>query len=149
MPSILRLLSGVIFLLLVTVSIAVPARADGEIELFLDPVEGKLGDKINVEGLGFKCHMNDITASIGLVQLESIDKANARRKEIADYYKEKVIAINPDYRAPRESSYHFYPMFFEERDKVYEALTKNDIYPGMHYKRNDLYEIYKNYPTNI
>jgi len=36
-------------------------------------------------------------------------------------------------------------MFFEDRDETYKALVENDIYPGMHYKRNDLYEMYKDF----
>ena len=98
----------------------------------------------NVEETGLKAHMNDLTAIIGLSQLKSIDKDNARRKEIADYYRNNLkCASFPTYDDKRSSSYHFYPVFFKDREKVYDALVKNEIYPGMHYKRNDLYNMYK------
>ena len=102
----------------------------------------------NVEEVGLKAHMNDIAAVIGLVQLETIDKDNARRREIANYYRENLNAIQPDYDDKRKSNYHFYPVFFEERALVCEALAKNEIYPGMHYKRNDLYIMYKDFPKD-
>ena len=102
----------------------------------------------NVEKIGLKAHLNDITAIIGLSQLKSIDKDNARRKEIADYYRDNLKAILPDYDDKRKSSCHFYPVFFENREDVYGALVKNEIYPGMHYKRNDLYEMYEDYPKD-
>lgn len=103
----------------------------------------------NIEEVGYKYHMNDITAVIGLAQFETIDEDNARRKEIADYYRKNLIAFCPNYTGARgKSSYHFYPMFFEEREGVYDALVENEIYPGMHYKRNDLYEMYKDFPKD-
>jgi len=102
----------------------------------------------NVEMLGYKYHSNDITAVIGLAQLETIDKDNERRREIANYYKENLNAIHPDYDDKRISSGHFYPVFFEDRAKVYAALVENEIFPGMHYKRNDLYDMYKDFPKD-
>ena len=42
----------------------------------------------NVEELGFKCHMNDLTAAIGLAQLARLDERNARRRAIAARYTE-------------------------------------------------------------
>jgi dTDP-4-amino-4,6-dideoxygalactose transaminase len=41
------------------------------------------------------------------------------------------------------SSYHFYPLFFENKPSVYQALLEKEIYPGMHYKRNDGYAMYR------
>jgi len=40
----------------------------------------------DIEELGFKYHMNDINAAIGLVQLKKLDKLNARRLKIVAQY---------------------------------------------------------------
>lgn len=102
----------------------------------------------NVEKVGYKYHCNDITAVVGLAQLETIDKDNSKRRDVVDYYKENLNAIHPDYDDKRRSSCHFYPVFFEDRANVYGALVENEIYPGMHYMRNDLYEMYKAFPKD-
>jgi len=94
--------------------------------------------------LGDKYHACDILSTIGLVELENLDKNNRRRKEIADFYLENISnCIKPEYKDNRESAYHFLPLFFEDRTKVVKRLTENNIFPGMHYKRNDLYKCYR------
>ena len=42
-----------------------------------------------------------------------------------------------------ESSRHLYQIRVKERDKLMEFLNKNEIFPGVHYKNNTEYEIYK------
>ena len=98
--------------------------------------------------IGYKYHMTDIMATIGLVQFEYLESDNQRRKLIAERYRNEITnpkCKKPDYKEDRESSYHFYPLFFENRDDVYKKLTDNLIYPGMHYKKNDRYIIFRNF----
>ena len=97
----------------------------------------------NVDEIGYKYHMNDITACFGLNQLKTIDFDNDYREFIAQYYMENIKAIKPRYEINRRSSYHFYPLFFENRKEIYDLLIKNEIYPGMHYKPNYYYSMYK------
>jgi len=40
----------------------------------------------NVEEIGYKYHLNDIEAAIGLVQLKKLDKMNKKRREICQIY---------------------------------------------------------------
>jgi len=102
----------------------------------------------NVEELGYKYHMSDINSLMGIIGLEEVDSGNSRRKEIVNYYLENVTndLIKPDYKLDRESSCHFIPLFFEDRDYVYETLKNNKVFCGMHYKRNDQYEMYNSFP---
>lgn len=95
--------------------------------------------------VGYKYHFNDILATIGLNQLKYIIADNQRRRDIALYYRSAISAdkcMKPSYNQGRESSYHFLPIAFYERDEIYKKLTDNQIYPGMHYKRNDNYEVF-------
>jgi dTDP-4-amino-4,6-dideoxygalactose transaminase len=100
----------------------------------------------NVPEVGYKYHMSDIVATIGCVQMRHILNDNGRRQEIADYYRLNIKRDNPvwfpPYESNRESSHWFYPVFFKERDKVYEMLTKNEIYPSMHFKSNLKYPMF-------
>ena len=98
--------------------------------------------------LGYKYHTNDISSIIGLNQMKYIKSDNERRKEIANYYLANInpdLFYKPEYSEDRESSYHFLPILFKNRNEVYKKLTTNNIYPGMHYKRNDNYKIFKRY----
>ena len=47
------LAAGVILSLLLAVFPTVPVQAQDEGEIILDPIEGKLGDKVKVSGTGF------------------------------------------------------------------------------------------------
>ena len=43
-----------------------------------------------VSEIGYKCHMNDIAAAIGIVQLKRLDSMNARRRKIVRLYNEAI-----------------------------------------------------------
>lgn len=93
---------------------------------------------------GFRGYMNDITAAIGSVQIKYVDDDNNRRKEIARIYRENIKTCTfPEYKDDRVSSYHFFPTFFSNRKEVYDQLVINDIHPGIHYKINTRYSMYR------
>lgn len=93
-----------------------------------------------VEEVGFKYHGADITSIIGIIGLETINVNNFRRRKIAQYYLNNIKdVVLPEYEENRVSSSHFLPLFFEDREHVYSTLKNNEIYCGMHYKRNDKY----------
>ena len=100
----------------------------------------------DVEEIGFKYHASDITSVMGIIGLESIEKNNERRREIAKYYLDNIKnVVKPEYENNRVSSSHFLPLFFEDREVAYGVLKNNEIYCGMHYKRNDKYKPYNHY----
>lgn len=99
-----------------------------------------------VEQLGFKYHMNDVSAAIGLANLPQVRQQNARRKSIADFYRANIRgAWFPEYAADRESSYHFFPVFFSDRDKAIARLKKADVAFGVHYRPTCDYPMYHNF----
>ena len=102
-----------------------------------------------VTDVGYKYHMNDIIATIGCVQLKHIEADNARRKEIAQYYREKISGDGvwfPEYEDDRESANWFYPIFFKDRERVYSELVKREIYPSMHFRSNLRYPMFAGAP---
>src|SRR5688572_26639476 len=67
--------------------------------------------RYNVTEIGEKCHMNDIAAAIGVVQLSRLDAMNARRRDIARVYTESladVVQTPPPDTAHSKSSWHIY-----------------------------------------
>ncbi len=101
----------------------------------------------NVDLVGYKYHMNDIAAAIGLGQLAKIDEHNAHRKMVAMTYMDELSDCTgvsyPVYVCNRQSSFHLFPIFVKNRDEVVAKLKSKDISPGVHYKRNDIYPMYK------
>lgn len=100
----------------------------------------------DVTELGFKCHMNDIEAAIGLAQLRLLDAENGRRGEIADTYRTELSGIPgltlPPTSADRSSSYHLFPILAERRSDLMDTLRDAGVAAGVHYRRNDEYDMY-------
>lgn len=98
---------------------------------------------------GFKYHMNDITAAIGLAQMEKLDWMNERRKHWTERYKADLTSIPQikvapvrDYMLP---AYHNFVIKAENRDELRKHLNRMGINSGVHYYPNHLFEMYKPY----
>lgn len=100
-----------------------------------------------VTEVGFKYHMNDIQAAIGLAQLTRLDEENERRKAIADLYRESLAGVAaiglPPELQDRCSSNHLFPVLVEKRNRVAERMRAEGIGVGVHYRRNDEYPMYE------
>lgn len=103
--------------------------------------------RYDVEYVGNKYHGNSIIASIGLVQLKYLDRDNAYRRQIAEWYtkgfekhsdKIKMVEIPDDC----ESSRHLFQILVDKRDELMLALNSQEIYPGVHYVDNTEYRMY-------
>jgi len=118
-----------------------------------DRVEGKgYAWEYNVEELGFKCHMNDITAAIGLVQLAKLEHTNARRRYLAERYTDLLADVDwletPVEKAYAHSAWHNYVIKVKDpvdRDPLMEHLKACDISTSVHYIPNHLYKMYSPY----
>ncbi len=106
---------------------------------------------ISDEG-GFKYHMNDIAASIGLVQLKKLDKTNQKRKQIAAIYDKAfkgVTMLRPLTQLPgRITSRHNYCVVLKEgisREDLITYLSNEGISTGVHYKPLYYHPRYKKY----
>lgn len=106
----------------------------------------------DVSEIGLKCHMNDINASLGLVQLKKLDKMNARRKQIAKMYYEGLKYL-PQIITPimdtknSKSSWHIYCIKCQQRNDLSIYLKEKNIMTGVHYKPIHLYKCYDNIPS--
>lgn len=103
--------------------------------------------RYDVEYVGHKYHGNSIMASIGLVQLKHLDKDNAYRRQIVNWYKEGLSKYSDKIKFIRnpegcESAHHLFQIIVEDRDGLMEYLNQNDIFPGVHYIENTQYKMY-------
>ncbi|MGA2237731.1 MAG: DegT/DnrJ/EryC1/StrS aminotransferase family protein [Candidatus Bathyarchaeia archaeon] len=105
--------------------------------------------KYTVNRLGFKYHMHDISAAIGLVQLHKLDKNNDRRRAIAAKYSRELKDLDwievPVEKSYAKSSWHIYRITLPNlkmRDALIGHLKQKDISPGVHYYPINLYPYY-------
>jgi perosamine synthetase len=103
----------------------------------------------DVDCLGFKVHMNDITASIGIVQLKRLDEMNAKRREIVNRYNKEFHKLGwietPVEKEYVISSLHNYVIKVNkgDRNKLIAHLAERGISSGVHYMPLYLHPYYK------
>jgi dTDP-4-amino-4,6-dideoxygalactose transaminase len=98
----------------------------------------------DVPELGWKYNGNDIAASIGLVQLKYLDRDNAYRKAIHDYYVEQLSGLGKTIHN-KGSSHHLMVIVVENRDGLIAALKANGYAPGVHYLPNYKFPVMSEY----
>ena len=109
-----------------------------------------------VPEIGFKYHMNDITAAIGLVQLKKLEQNNEKRRRIVKQYNE-VFSKTSWIEVPKEepntkSAMHNYVIKVKEtkdRDNLIEYLAKKEISASVHYMPLHLHPIYRQYKAKV
>jgi perosamine synthetase len=92
----------------------------------------------SVDKLGFKYHMNDITAIIGLAQLKVLDEHNLIRREYARRYDEAFKDVSW-IKTPVEKDYayscrHNYVVKVPLRNELNGYLSTKGISTGVHYE---------------
>ena len=111
---------------------------------------GKYGWYYEVDRLGYKCHMSDLNATIGLVQLEKLEIANVMRRSIVDFYQDAFADLEwlerPVEKDYCKSSWHLYHIKLEKpeyRDGLNLFLRDREIATGVHYMPIHLQPYYR------
>jgi len=108
-----------------------------------------------VKELGFKYQMNDIAASIGLVQLKKLSKNNKKRFQITKRYNQAFKNINwlttPIVKSWAKSSHHNYVIKVpaEIRNQLIDYLSAKGIASNVHYLPNHHYPMFNKFPANV
>lgn len=100
-----------------------------------------------VKSLGWKAHLSDVAAAIGIAQLAKLERLNDRRRELVARYDEKLkglpwLQTPATETGPGRSSWHIYHVRTERRDELIAQLKKHDIAPGVHYYPAHLHPYY-------
>jgi len=101
----------------------------------------------DVPNIGFKYNGNSIMASIALTQLKYLQEDNSYRRGLVVLYenhlknidKIKLVSHNTECKSAR----HLFQIEIDNREDFLEYMYSNEIYPGVHYKSNKLYPMYK------
>lgn len=93
-----------------------------------------------VDQLGYKYHMNDLQAAIGLVQMQKLPQLNGRRADIATAYRSQLADVSwldlPQEKPYARSSWHLFQIKVdneERRDGLIAHLQAHNIATGVHY----------------
>jgi len=96
--------------------------------------------------LGFKFHLNDYAAALGIANLEDISYILGRRREIAEIYRSELINIPGlrllDYQNDRESAYWLFTILVENRIEFIKKLLSRKIPSSVVHLGIDKYSIF-------
>lgn len=109
-------------------------------------------DEITVVAPGINAKMNEVQAAFGLLQLQYVDEAITKRRQVAETYREGLKGIKGItclYDLPNvHHAYSYFPILIDKqaygmsRDELYEKLKTNNIF-GRRY----FYPLISNFPT--
>ena len=112
-----------------------------------------LDSRINqdIEEWGYKFHMNDVTATIGLAQLPHLPDVAATHRRHAAIYNE---LLSPDFKRDFTDGSSFWLFTIQLpskllRNKFKEYMTKKDIGVNEVHRRNDEYKVFKPFATQL
>ncbi|ARV09696.1 pyridoxal-5'-phosphate-dependent protein [Winogradskyella sp. PC-19] len=107
----------------------------------------------NITTQGYKYHMNNVNAQIGLVQLNRIEKLVHPYIENGKFFDEKFKDIDGvktiEYYENSEPSYWLYTMKVENREEFIESMAAEGIMVSDLHKRNDLHSIFNSKSSNL
>jgi len=107
--------------------------------LFEDPF-------IDIKEKGFKYHMNDIAATIGIEQLKYFDSLFKRRQEIAERYTKELKDIPGikllKYKENRKHANWLFVIHVKDRNSFIEYMDSKGIGVTVHNWRNDKYSVF-------
>lgn len=102
---------------------------------------------VDVSTVGYKYHMNNVNATIGLVQLEFASSVIQRHIENGKFLDERLVDIPGvevcSWDREAEPSYWFYTILAEHRDDLARCLTEHHIGNSQAHRRNDWHSVFK------
>lgn len=109
--------------------------------------KGRYFWRYDIDDVGYKYHMNDVAAAIGLAQLKKLDNMNEIRRKLVSRYNDALGGSGwidiPVLRKGMESSCHNYVIKTRHRDDLSDYLREKDISTGVHYEPINHYKIFK------
>jgi dTDP-4-amino-4,6-dideoxygalactose transaminase len=107
----------------------------------------------DIPEFGFKFHMNDINAAIGIENLKHVNRLNSIRKENAKFFDRELKDVDGvtllERHPDRDSSFWIYSLLVERRDDFQRAMKERGIMTSQVHERNDIHSCVKEYRTDL
>jgi perosamine synthetase len=117
----------------------------------LDKKLSRLDNDITFQG--YKYHMNNVNATIGLIQLENIENVVQRYIDNGKYFDEHLKDVAGVeliiYYPESEPSYWLYTLKVENRARFIKKMEENGIMASELHKRNDLHTFLNDFPAEL
>jgi len=132
-------------------------RSHGMTSLSFDRAKGHTTE-YDVIALGYNYRMDDIRASIGIVQLDKLEEDLKQRARVRDYYISQLNSLNDIIIPFRDykffSSNYIFPVILknstvEKRKQVRDYLSKNGIQTSIHYPAVHRFSIYSEFSSSL
>ncbi len=104
---------------------------------------------------GYKFHMNDVTAAIGLAQLHHVASILKAHRDNAQFFNEKFANISSkklellNYKSDRVSSYWLYTIKLENPKAFMSAMKNKGITVSQVHARNDHHTVFKEFKASL
>ena len=102
---------------------------------------------------GFKFHMNDIAAAIGIENLKHAKEIIDTHRENASYYDQELKGVEGvqllERRADVESSFWIYSFLVDRKDDFMNHMKEREIMVSQVHERNDIHSCVKEFRTPI
>jgi dTDP-4-amino-4,6-dideoxygalactose transaminase len=107
----------------------------------------------DIEEWGFKFHMNDVCATVGIENLKHASELIKQHQENAAYY-DKHLSNTPGVTLLKreegfESAFWIYSMLVEDRDGFYKHMKKCNIVASQVHERNDKHTAVREYKSSL
>ncbi len=105
----------------------------------------------DVKEAGYKFHMNDVCATIGIEMMKYIDNIIAKHRENAEYYNRHLKVNFVRQNQGCDSSYWLYTIHIKngKRDDFMHYMIKNGVMASKVHARNDTHSMFKAYKTKL
>ena len=107
----------------------------------------------DIEEWGYKFHMNDVCATVGIENLKHIDELTAVHRENAAYYDKELQGIDGLQLLKREaghdSSFWIYSMLVDDRAGFYKHMDKCGIAVSQVHERNDKHTAVREFRSQL
>lgn len=117
----------------------------------LDKKLSRLDNDIQIQG--YKYHMNNVNATIGLVQLETIEELIEKYITIGKYLDLKLNGLpgleTVVHHPNSQSSYWLYTLKVDRRNEFIKMMTDNGFMASEIHKRNDRHTYLNDYPSEM
>ena len=109
--------------------------------------------ELDVAEAGYKFHMNDVTAIIGMTNFAHIDEIVGRQRDNAHFYDQAFSGNDKIIVAPEnekgESSYWLYTLHVNNRDKIMKELNELGIMSSKVHARNDTHSMFASFKAEL
>lgn len=101
----------------------------------------------DIQEPGYKYHMNNVNATVGIIQLKYIQEIVGRYIRNGKFFDESLTQVSGvellDYNKNTEPSYWLYTMKVEKREDFIKKLAENGIVASELHLRNDRHSLFK------